>query len=268
VAATHADTIWGILDYFSPKYKLPVSIVESSAGDTMQGFQNFRLRQTCRRQRRRNVSLVDLECRSQIPGDPADRLRSAPSAVRLAARLLDPDAYVICAGVLKNAQHGVATLSVKKYGAGSPLHSGAEGNPRWNDKRKYHTGIARLTTTAAHCAENAALLGRSAAGRLRRHGRQRPQFGTPVPSRIAIASTDYIAADRVGWNAMGIIPHGGLPETTAASWGTGQLRYRQDRRDRREDRRRTEEIPNARDIERELQWMGEMKDRRQAGYLG
>ena len=31
LAATHADTIWGILDYLQPKYKLPVSIVESSA---------------------------------------------------------------------------------------------------------------------------------------------------------------------------------------------------------------------------------------------
>ena len=41
LAATHADTIWGILDYLQPKYKLPVSIVESSAGDTMTGFQNF-----------------------------------------------------------------------------------------------------------------------------------------------------------------------------------------------------------------------------------
>ena len=28
LAASHADTIWGILDYLQPKYKLPVSIVE------------------------------------------------------------------------------------------------------------------------------------------------------------------------------------------------------------------------------------------------
>ena len=34
-----------------------------------------------------------------------------------------------------------------------------------------------------------------------------PASGTPVPSRVAIASTDYIAADRVGVEAMGIDPN-------------------------------------------------------------
>ena len=33
-----------------------------------------------------------------------------------------------------------------------------------------------------------------------------PGSGTPVPSRIAIASTDYIAADRVALETMGINP--------------------------------------------------------------
>lgn len=33
-----------------------------------------------------------------------------------------------------------------------------------------------------------------------------PGDGTPVPSHIAIASTDYIAADRVGLEVMGIDP--------------------------------------------------------------
>jgi uncharacterized protein (DUF362 family) len=33
-----------------------------------------------------------------------------------------------------------------------------------------------------------------------------PVSGTPVPSRIAIASLDYVAADRVGVEAMGIDP--------------------------------------------------------------
>ena len=31
-----------------------------------------------------------------------------------------------------------------------------------------------------------------------------PSSGTPVPSRVAIASTDYVAADRIGAEAMGM----------------------------------------------------------------
>src|SRR5579871_2882773 len=37
LAATHADAIFGILDYVLPRAKMPVMIVESSAGDTMTG---------------------------------------------------------------------------------------------------------------------------------------------------------------------------------------------------------------------------------------
>src|ERR1039457_3192829 len=60
LAATHVDTIWGILDYLQPKYKLPVSIVEASAGDTMTGFRNFGYVKLSADSAARNVSLVDL----------------------------------------------------------------------------------------------------------------------------------------------------------------------------------------------------------------
>jgi uncharacterized protein (DUF362 family) len=33
-----------------------------------------------------------------------------------------------------------------------------------------------------------------------------PSSGTPVPSRIALASTDFVSADRVGAECMGIDP--------------------------------------------------------------
>ena len=33
-----------------------------------------------------------------------------------------------------------------------------------------------------------------------------PTAGTPVPSRVAIASTDFVAADRVGAEVMGVDP--------------------------------------------------------------
>jgi len=41
LAATHADAIHGILDYLEPRFKGPVVIAESSAGDTLQGFEQF-----------------------------------------------------------------------------------------------------------------------------------------------------------------------------------------------------------------------------------
>ena len=48
-----------------------------------------------------------------------------------------------------------------------------------------------------------------------------PGGGTLVASRIAIASTDYVAADRVGVEAMGIDAVGRLPAVLAQA-GLGQ----------------------------------------------
>ena len=41
LAATNADAIQGILDYLEPRFKGPVIIAEASAGETMEGFENF-----------------------------------------------------------------------------------------------------------------------------------------------------------------------------------------------------------------------------------
>ena len=42
LAATHVDTLRGILDYLDGRFNGPVVIAESSAGDTLTGFENFK----------------------------------------------------------------------------------------------------------------------------------------------------------------------------------------------------------------------------------
>jgi hypothetical protein len=60
LASTHADTLRGILDYLAQRTKGPVVIAESSAGDTMEGFHNFKYPEVAREFRSLKVSLVDL----------------------------------------------------------------------------------------------------------------------------------------------------------------------------------------------------------------
>src|SRR3954452_16638052 len=57
LAASHADAIHGILDYLQPRYKLPVHVVESSAGDTLVGYDNFKYTDVAKE---RKVNLIDL----------------------------------------------------------------------------------------------------------------------------------------------------------------------------------------------------------------
>ena len=87
-----------------------------------------------------------------------------------------------------------------------------------------------------------------------------PASGTPVPSRLAIASTDFIAADRIGVETMGIDAKwlGYL----LFCWQSGLGQYDLEKIDIEGEKiasvRRSYRLHN--DIERELQWMGPMKD--------
>jgi uncharacterized protein (DUF362 family) len=87
-----------------------------------------------------------------------------------------------------------------------------------------------------------------------------PNDGTLVPSRVAIASTDYIAADRVGLAVMGIDPSwvGYLNFCAQAGLGQNDLSKIEIRGKRLAEVTRKYRLHD--DIERELRWMGPMKE--------
>jgi uncharacterized protein (DUF362 family) len=261
LAATHADAIFGILDYLLPRVKMPVVIAESSAGDTMTGFHNFKYDEIAKATRARKVSLVDLNTEAKFQVIPLVDFDLHIQPVRLAARLLDPDAFVICSGVLKTHNTVVATLSVKNMVLGAPLHSAPKETPKWNDKRKYHTGVRQthynMLLTAQKMRPHWGVAVLDGFEGMEGNG---PASGTPVPSRIAIASTDFVAADRVGVECMGIDP--GWPGYLNYCGQLGLGNYDIAKIDVIGEKIATvrKKYQMHKDIERELEWMGEMKD--------
>jgi uncharacterized protein (DUF362 family) len=261
LAATHADALRGILEFLGPRFKGPVFIAESSAGNTREGFANFAYEKLVSEHRSQQVSLVDLNSEGKyetvalLDGD----LHVVPA--RLAARLLDPDAYVICAAAMKTHNAAVATLSVKNMTLGAPLRS-APGEPRrWSDKRIYHGGVRQMHYDILLTAQRMKPhWGATVIDGFEGMEGNGPNSGSPVPSRVAIASTDYIAADRVGVEAMGIDPNWMGYLRYCAQCGLGQ--YDIEKIDVRgaklADVRRTYQL--HRDIERMLEWMGPMTD--------
>jgi uncharacterized protein (DUF362 family) len=87
-----------------------------------------------------------------------------------------------------------------------------------------------------------------------------PASGTPVPSRVAIASTDFVAADRIGVDAMGIDP--GYPGYLTYCWQAGLGQYDPDKIDVIGETvasvKKTYRMHN--DLERQLQWRGTMEE--------
>lgn len=261
LAATHADAMRGMLDYLAPRFKGPVIIAESSAGPTWEGFENFRYTRLVSEFRPQQVKLVDLneEAKYELVQVLDENLHITP--VRLAARLLDPEAFVICPAILKTHNVTVATLSVKNMTLGAPLHQAPKETKRWNDKRKYHSGVRQTHYNMMVTAQKMApFWGATVIDGYEGMEGNGPASGTPVPSRVAIASTDYIAADRVGVEAMGIDASWLAYLQYCSAAGIGQY-------DLAKIDIRGEKIAAIQkkyrmhgDIERELQWRGPMTD--------
>ena len=115
LAATHADALRGILDYLAPRFKGPIYIAESSAGNTMEGFENFKYTAVAAEHKSQNVSLIDLNEEAKYVIVPLIDFDLHVVPVRLAARLFDPDAFLISAAMLKTHNAAVATLSMKTW---------------------------------------------------------------------------------------------------------------------------------------------------------
>ena len=260
LASTHADALRGIIEYLAPRFRGPIMIAESSAGDTQEGYENFHYTHVPGEYRDQKVTLVDLNREGKYGTIPLIDFDLHVTPVRLAARLLDPDAFVICSAIMKTHNAVVATLSVKNLTLGAPLHN-APGEASWNDKRKYHVGVRQnhynmlLTAQKLQPHWGATVIdgyeGMEGDG---------PNSGNPVPSRIAIASTDYIAADRVGIEAMGIDPSwvGYLVYCGQVGLGNYDLKKIDIRGPALDTVRKKYRLHP--DIDRELQWMGPMED--------
>ena len=261
LATTYPDALHGILDFLGPRWKGPVVIAESSAGDTGSAYEQFGYAKVGPEHREREVRLVDLndEGRYETLQILDDDLHLQP--VRLAARLLDPDAYVICAAALKTHNAVVATLSIKNMALGAPLRSGPKENARWSDKRRYHVGVRQMHYNIMLTAQRLRpFWGATVIDGFEGMEGNGPNSGIPVPSRLAIASTDYVAADRVGVECMGINPEwvGYLGYCERMGVGRYDLASIDVRGEKIAGLKRTYQL--HRDVERMLEWMGPMKD--------
>ncbi len=261
LASTHVDTLHGILDFLAPRFKGPVMIAEASAGYTTEGYDNFKYGLVVPEHKPLAVSLIDLNEEGRYVTGAILNADLHVVPVRLAARLLDPDAYVICSAAMKTHNTVVATMSIKNMALGAPLHSPRKETRRWNDKRIYHGGVRQTHVDIMLTAQKMRpFFGATVIDGYEGMEGNGPNSGNPVPSRIAIASTDYVAADRVGVEAMGIDPDwvGYLGFCAQAGLGQNDLSKIDIRGEKVAEVRKKYQLHP--DIDRELQWMGPMTE--------
>jgi uncharacterized protein (DUF362 family) len=236
LAATHVDAIRGILDYVAPRFKGPVVIAEASSRDSMEGFDNFKYAQVIPEFKAQKIKILDLNREKKFEVFAIVDRNIRPTPVRIAAQLMDPDAFVISAAMLKTHNAVVATGSVKNMVLGAPLHSLANETPVFADKHLMHAmplGKEKIGVNDCHHAMNYNM------AILALHMRHNwgvavidgfdgmegngPVNGTLIPMKVALAGPDFLAVDRVSLETMGIPAYAVGYMQYSAEMGLGQF---------------------------------------------
>lgn len=208
LASTHPDAIRGILDYLDGRFKGPVVIGEAASNDTTLAFDNFHYNRLVSEYPRLRVSLVDLNEEGKYVVIPTMDSNVHLSPARIAQRNVDPDAFIVCAAIPKTHESMIVTAAVKNMVMGAPLRSSRKESGTWSDKRKIHVrGYQQhnynIYMVAQRLAPHWNLAVLDGYEGMEGNG---PIGGDAVPHRIAIASRDFVAADRVAVEAMGVNP--------------------------------------------------------------
>ncbi len=209
LAATHAGCLEGILEFLKSIGKLQDTVIAESAanGPTLHGFENYHYTDLARKY---SVKLVDLDDQEVERIHVLDEQDLRPHPVRMSKLLLDPNTFIISAAKLKTHDLVVATLSLKNIVLGAPVKDPGYGEGRGaqpstkSDKRIVHGGGFRglnynLFDLARRLHPHLAVI--DGYDGMEGHG---PTRGTLVEHRVCVASPDWLAADRVGLELMGI----------------------------------------------------------------
>ena len=209
LCATKADSITGVLEFLKSIGKLENAVIAESAanGPTFEGFSNYGYDKVAKKL---GVKMVDLDTEATDTVHVWDEKDFRPKAVRVSKLLLDRESFIISAAKMKTHDRIVATLSLKNIVFGAPVKD--EGF-RWgkackpgakNQKPIAHgNGIYginyNLFTLAKQLRPDLAIVdgyeGMEGNG---------PCQGTAVDHRVCVVSPDWLAADRVALELMGI----------------------------------------------------------------
>lgn len=210
LSATPAECLEGTLEFLKSIGKLDGALIAESAanGPALEGFSNYGYDKLATKY---GVKLVDLDNEKTEQVFVFDEKDFQPHPVRMSRLLLDRDKFfVVSAAKFKTHDQVVATLSLKNIVFGAPVK-----DPGFRSGRKRKQGLTSQKPIAHgsgiyginyNLFDLAKRLGPDLAvidGYQGMEGNG-PTRGTPVEHRVCVASNDWLAADRVAVELMGI----------------------------------------------------------------
>jgi uncharacterized protein (DUF362 family) len=221
LAVTHVDAVRAVLEFLRPLCRKPIVVAESGVLNTGDGFRNNGYAAL---EREFRVPVVDLNAKPEFGLSYVVDKDHIPRAIRVYSAFVDPDTCVISLAPMKTHDTVLVTLSLKNVLMAAPVN-----DYRKSDKGILHGSVKSLDDVMHynlfHLAERgiwpelAVIDGFES---MEGHG---PAWGTPLATRLALASADPLAADVAGTTIMGFDPERilYLKAMTDAGMGQGDL---------------------------------------------
>ena len=218
LAVTHVDAVRAVLDFLRPRSPKPIVVAESGVLNTADGFRNNGYLAL---EKEYGVQVIDLNADPVYEVFYVAGSDNIPRAVRVTAAFVDPDVCVISVARMKTHDTVLVTLALKNVLMAAPVN-----DYRKNDKGLLH-GPAKSVTdimhyNVFHLAERGVWPDLAVIDGFESMEGDGPAWGTPLATRLALASRDPLAADIVGTTIMGFDPGRILYLKAMAEAGMGE----------------------------------------------
>jgi uncharacterized protein (DUF362 family) len=214
IHSTYADQVRGILDFLRGFYDGNIWISEgvgsSKTGDMMDGYEIYGIIPIPKEYK--SIRLVDAN-RTPATRKWIHQFNASPMPISIINMYFEQDKYVISAARLKTHDTVVGTYSLKNIAMGSPLGSF---DGRTSEKSKMHGGNSvkkdepgggqELSYNMFRLALEGIYPDLAVVDGVTGIEGNGPWDGTPVEHNISVASTDFVACDRICTELMGIDP--------------------------------------------------------------
>lgn len=201
LGATQAGVVEAMLEFLEPFYKKKVIIAEGTGSGSpiefaLENYGYFKLAE------KYNVEFFDLRKDQFTTLYMLDR-DLKPLPILTSNLMIDPNTYLVSASVMKTHGYGHVTLGLKNVVYAAPMNFGK--GQSW--RGKMHVDPFKenpkpfnynMFLMSQYVFPDLTLID----GFVGMEGNG-PLFGDPVETGVAIASTDFVAADRVGVEVMG-----------------------------------------------------------------
>ncbi len=238
LCATGVDTVRGILDFIKPRFKGPIEIGESTASSSMWGFlgpgktyDGFKAYGYLPLEKEYGVTLTDLNLEPTINLYIFNFGGNKPQRIRIIGKYLDRDQYLISAGKMKTHNCVLVTLSLKNILMSAPIN-----NYDTSDKMLMHcwdnhsfrpdmkSGLTKDMVLHYNLFQLTQIVypDLGVVDAFTSMEGDGPIDGTPIDTRLALASTDSLALDTLGTKIMGFDPTQILYMSSMNEAGLGQ----------------------------------------------